>query len=85
MTHVFKVIVEKLDRDHLPHDISKQEGDNDLASRDFLTPIAQRLHSILGFEGNMLMSPPHLTLAKPKTWFEKHSLHTIDITLQEFI
>jgi hypothetical protein len=52
--HVFKVIVEKLDRDHLPHDISKQEGDNDLASRDLLTPIAQRLHGILGFEGNML-------------------------------
>lgn len=54
--HVFKVIVEKLDRDHLPHDISKQEGDNDLASRDLLTPIAQRLHGILGFEGNMLSS-----------------------------
>jgi hypothetical protein len=27
------------------------------------------------------MSPPHLTLARPKTWFLKHNLHTIDIIL----
>ena len=26
-----------------------------------------------------LMPPPHLTLAKPKSWFLKHNLHTIDI------
>lgn len=53
MTHVFEVIEQKLDRDHLPHNISKQEGDNNLASRDLFTPIAQSTHGILGFEGNM--------------------------------
>lgn len=36
MTHVFEIVVEKLDRDNLLDDISKQEGDNDLASRDLL-------------------------------------------------
>lgn len=41
MTHVFEVIVGKLDRDNLLDDISKQEGDNDLASRDLFTHIAQ--------------------------------------------
>ena len=25
-----------------------------------------------------LMSPSHLTLAKPKSWFQKHGFHTID-------
>ena len=25
------------------------------------------------------MSPPHLTLAKPKSWFKERGLHTIDI------
>ena len=54
MTHVFKVIVEKLDRDHLPHDVSKQEIYKNLASRNLLTPIAQRLHGILSYEGNIL-------------------------------
>ena len=32
---------------------------------------------------NLLMSPPHLTLAKPKSWFLKHNLHTIDIISTE--
>ena len=27
-----------------------------------------------------LMPPPHLTLAKPKSWFLKRKFHTIDIT-----
>ena len=32
----------------------------------------------------LLMPPPHLTLAKPKSWFqEKHGLHTIDISSAE--
>ena len=26
-----------------------------------------------------LMPPPHLTLAKPNSWFLKHGLHTIDV------
>jgi hypothetical protein len=27
----------------------------------------------------VLMPPPHLALAKPRSWFQQHGLHTIDI------